>query len=579
MTGNTATFFGHSGMATGRPRRWISGLLVLALTLAGPLALTGWADEMQKGKAAAEKGDWRAAADAYGLVLDKKPGDRLAALALTEAAIKANATDYYPVIEDALLALRERNGRDYEVLVALGQACLAIAATKSDTLALKSYNDEALKSFEAAARIKPKEEAAAVGIARVHYESAFFEKAVQVVDEFLARKPASAARALYWKGQALYTLAGDMYQKAGSLTDEVKATYKRAQGAYEASAAADPTSYDTQIQLAYASAWVGDRDGALAGYRKAAELDPTSVYPFKGFESLFAHSADALTAFFEDFVKAHPEHPQGLWYLGYNRLAAKDWPKAIEYLKRAAAVHPSPGRCWYYLGKAYEGAGKGAEAEAAYWKALEANPDDVMAAWALELIIQKSDPMARARQSVSEARAVMAEYDKILEKAPNNYQARNNIGFTLREAYVAHAKDPAWLPILEASTKYYVEASAIIGEFTAAKAALPYPTRHGMAQVISDTGLMFQFYPHTKDWDKAVDYYNRALEYSEDGYWDAYNNLRQILIAEERWDELYDLSLACAEGIKQENGSPDQRMRGSAKATAEKLVRDGKVSD
>ena len=36
--------------------------------------------------------------------------------------------------------------------------------------------------------------------------------------------------------------------------------------------------------------------------------------------------------------------------------------------------------------------------------------------------------------------------------------------------------------------------------------------RYGLAQVISDTGLMFQFQPPTRDYEKAEMYYNRALE-------------------------------------------------------------------
>ena len=593
MTGNGVTGSGRAASAPAAPRTAsphgagrLSRFLLLA-ALVGGMTLTAaglpsaFAGDLEDGRAAAEKEDWKAAAESFGLVLDEKPADREAALGLSHAAIKADASEYFPALEDALLALRERNARDYDVLVALGHTCLAIAATKSNTLALKSYNDEALKSFEAAARIQPTSEDAAVGIARVHYESAFFDKAVSAINDFLARKPEKQASALFWKGQALYTLARDTHGKAGSMTDAVRSLYAKAQGSYAASVAADPSSFDAQIQLAYASAWLGETesDTALKAYLAAAVLDPSNSYPFKGLEALYTHDPAVLPKTLKALLAKHPKHPQALWYLGYNRYVAEDWPQAITYLKRAAAALEKAGNAWYYLGKAYDSAGDTKKAERAYWKALEASPEDMQAAWALELVIQKSDPMQRARQSVKAAREVIAEYGKIIEKAPLNYNVRNNLAFTLREAYVAHGGSKKWLPVLEAAVKYYVEASEILGEFTAEKERLPYSTRHAMAQVISDTGLMFQFYPPTRDYDKAIDYYNRALEYSEDGYWDAYNNLAQLFTVKELWDELYDLAGACAEGIKTEAGQPDTRGRNSAKATMEKLVRDGKVKD
>jgi len=582
MTRNTATRAPRRALLLVLVAALCAGALCTAALCIGPLG-AAYAGDREVARAAAKKGDWKAAAEGFALVLDETPADREAALGLTEASIKAGASEYYAVAEDALLALRERNARDHDVLIALGRMCLATAATKSDTLALKSYSDEALKSFEAAARLKPDSQAAAVGQARVHYESAFFGKAVGVVDAYLARKPAETAEANFWKGQSLYFLAGDTYKKAGAsgpLPDAAKALYRRAQEAYAASVAADPSSYATQIQLGYASAWIEDDAAALTAYERAALLEPESVYPLKGIEMLHRNDPEGLPKTLAKFLKAHPKHPQGLWYMGYNRYASKDWPAAIEYLGRAAKVLRSPGQSWFYLAKAHEGNGDAKKAEGAYWKALEAAPDDARAAWALEQYIQKSDPMARARQSVKGAREIIAEYGKILAKAPDSYNVRNNLGFTLREAYVAHQGSRKWIPILRESLKYYVQASDIIGEFTVEKEqTLPYETRHAMAQVISDTGLMFQYYEPTRDYERAVEYYERSLEFSEHGYWDAYNNLRQILVEQKRWDELYDTSAACAEGIKTAKGGADMNRRASARATMEKLVKDGLVKD
>ena len=550
----------------------IAMLFFVAPALAGPL---------EQAQAAAKKKDWKAAAEAYVKVLEATPAHREAAIGLAQAAAQAGMPELYPYAEDGLLVLREKNARDWDVQLALGRLSLALSASKSDTLAKKSYDTQAVACFELVLAAQPTNEDAAAGMAEVHFQAAQFQSAIDVVDAFLAKNPKSSAKALFWKGQSLYFLAQDAFRAAGSawpLSDELAALFRKAQGAYRGATAGNPDSFEGWLQFAYASVWVSDRESALEGYRKALVLDPQSSLPLKGIEQLLQAEPAALLGELEEIVKAHPKHPQGLFYLAFNRYNAKAYREAVSLFERYIKIAKEPAAGWYWLGKSAEGSSDEAKATMAYVEALKADPGNVLAAWELDVRIQRTGIMASARQSVADAQRVIKQYESLLKLAPRNSSVRNNLAFTLREAYVAHQGDKEWEPILRASLEFYVEASDILGEWTAEKErTLTWAQRYASAQIISDTGLMFQFYDATRDFDKAIEYYERALEYSDDGYKDAFNNYAQILAQQQRWDDLYALAKACSEGIKTEGGEPDTTTRNVALGFMKRLKSEGRV--
>lgn len=578
MTGN-AHF--ESVTRAGGARRTVACLLLAGLLLSNPIP-SAQAGALEDAQAAAEKGEWAAAADLFAKVLAKSRTNRDAAIGLTQAAVKAQRADLYRAAEEALLTLKERNPSDWEVRIALGEISLATKTVKSDTLAKKSYDVQAIENFQAALKGRPDSAAAAAGLARAHFEAASFQKAVEVVDAFLARNPPGAARPLFWKGQALYFTAQDAFRAAGGrhpLPDDVAGLFRKAQGAFLASTRGDPSSYDAWMQLAYSSQYLGERDTALDAYKRAAALNPESAYPFKGIEAVLAHDRAQLAATLEALVRENPDHPQALFYYAYNRYVAQDYAQAAKHFKRFVKLAKQPAEGWYWLGMTHERDTNEPQAVAAFVETLKADPDHAQAAWALDQRIIRSGARDRAAASLEGAREVIARYRELLELAPRNAYVRNNLAFTLREAYVAHQGSKDWIPILEEATKTYVEASAVLGEWTAEKErTLDWGQRYAQAQVISDTGLMFQFYEPTRDYEKAEVYYDRALEYTENGYRDAFSNLAQIYAEQERWDDLYELADVCSEGIKTERGQPDEDTRSRARAIMKRLRDEGKVS-
>lgn len=561
----------------------LAAVTLCVLLLTAPAVFAGAADDA---KAAAKAGKWAKAADAWAQVLDKSPTHKEAAIGLTKAAIRAKLPDHYLTAEDSLRTILEKNDKDVAALVALGEICLATSAAKKDTLAKKSYDDEARQSFEKAMRLDPTSDAAAGGLAQTYYQKADFAKAISTVDEFLALKPAAPTRSLFWKGQTLYLQARDAFTAGGNkLTPQATDLFRKAQGAYETSArvAGDNADPEVWVQLAYASAYLGDVPTAGDAYRKAAELDPNIDAPIRGLQSLYTHTPEKYLAALKGLLEKNANHVWALWYLADNRFKASDFKEARTLYERYAKASDNPGAGYYAAALAADQMGDAAAADKLHYKALAANPAHGQAAAALQKRIMESGAEQRARKSPADAQKVIAEFEPLLKAAPEMAWIRNNLGFILREAYVGGARgggEAKWRPILKAATKVYTEGADILGEWTHEKEqSYTWQQRYAEAQIISDTGLMYEFYPATRDDDTAEKYFNTALEYTEDGYRDAFDGMTRLLARQERWQDLYDLAMACAEGLTTESGAPDQSGRSRAAGIAKKLLADGKAKD
>jgi Tfp pilus assembly protein PilF len=570
MTGNTR----REAATTRRIACALATLLLLVL------ATGARAGSLEKAQAAAKSKDWAQAAELYASVLDGKPNQRDACIGLAEAAVRAGRTDLYGMAEEGLLTLVDKSPKDLDVRVALGNLSIASSAAKTDTLAKNSYDAQAQEQFKAALEIDPTSDAAAAGMAHTLYNAGDFAGAVASVDAFLAKKPKAPAGALYWKGQAYYLQARDAFTRAGNkMSSDVREQFRKAQGAYRASTMAKADGYDAWLQLGYASAYLGDTDEAQGAYVHAAELDPTQTAPMEGLKSLLKYKQDAYQATLAKILQKNPKHEMARWYVAIDRYAAKDWAGAKKAFQAYIDVARAPAEGWYWMGFCAHKMGDDLEAENDWYKTLELAPNHVQATLGIEQLINKgTEARDRAASSLKGAQQVIREYAPLLKASPKISWIRNNLGLTLRDAYVKNGKREAWVPILKEATKVYVEASDIIGEWTAEKErTYKWAQRWGEARTISDTGLMFQFYAPTRDYAKAERYYRRALEYTDDGFPDAFNNLSDILAKQKRWQELYDLAASCADRITTEQGQPDMQTRGRAREIMKKLVADGKA--
>jgi tetratricopeptide (TPR) repeat protein len=294
------------------------------------------------------------------------------------------------------------------------------------------------------------------------------------------------------------------------------------------------------------------------------------------------HEKEKYGALLDELVQKHPKHPFVLLYAAFHHYGEKDFDKAETLLARQVKEAKDPAAGWYYRGQIAEEQRRSDDALEAYAKALEAAPhyEAASAAYANVLLGGKSLRAIIMSATRPDIERLVKEHEKLFKLAPKDPWVRNNLGFILRDVYVAKNQTKEWEPVLRDSVRFYQDATDIIGEWNENKRqATPFWKRYQYAGVISDTALMYQFYEPTKDYDRAIKLYERALEYSDYAYLDSWNNLRKLYEELERWDDLYDLAEMCADGIADEAGKPDEARRAQARTVMKQLLESGKVKD
>lgn len=546
-------------------------LALLALRLA-PLspAQAGPVDDGRKALAERRFAD---AAEQFAAVLEKTPGSREALLGLASAAAQGRLLERLEAAE-GLLSAAVKKGEDAALRLALGEVFLALAPLRTDPKVMEFTFRDAELQFQKALAAQEGSVEAQVGLAKVQYYLGNADEAASRLDQVLEGKPTGPA--LYWRGTLYYEQARAAYAEDPK-AERTLALFRKAKGSYEASVRVDPTSYDGWMQLAYASQYVGDVQAAQDAYVRAVGLDAESPYPLKGLAALLSGRDDAYLALLQRLTKDVPTNVAVWNFLGWAHLSAGRHAEAAKALETYVARARTPGPAFSALGRAYAGAGREEEAVKTFERALAADPRDAQAADELDQRLRKRF-LTEAAGSVKAAQACAEAYERLTALTQGNPFVPNNGAFLLREAYGRHAGDGAWLPVLKASTALYEKAAKIVDDmpYDAVEAA-DWGTRYGWAQITSDTGLMFQFYPATFDAGVAERYYLRALKLTSNGYFDAWNNLHKLYLSQNEHQKAHDLALRAAEGLATESGQPHTTGRKMAQAEAERLVREGKA--
>lgn len=546
----------------------------LALAILGAAAGPALAGPVEDGQNLLAQKQYAKAADRFAAALEKDAGDRAAALGFARAAALGRLEERLADAEVIVSRVIKQSEQDAEARAALGHVFLALAPTKTDPKAMEFVYRDAMDQFQKALAVDAANADAGVGLAQVHWQMGSFDQAIEVADALLAKKP--DGRALYWKGQAYYELARARYASAPQ-DEATLSLFRKARGAYEAAVQVDKSSYDGWLQLAYASQYLGDSQGALEAYVKAAALDPESHYPLKGISALKSSDPAGYVATLEDLAKKVPSNVVVHLFLGYAHFGADRWEPAAKCLGTYVEKSATPRAGLVPLGRSLAKLGKEAEAIKAFEKALELEPRDFVAADELDQRLRAKHSQAAA-ESVSKALACAQDYGRLLERTRENPFVPNNGAFILREAYVRHQGDGSWVPVLKASVKLYETAAKIIDDqpYEVAEQA-GWADRYAWAQITSDTGLMFQFYEPTYDPKQAEAYYVRALRLSNHGYFDAWNNLHKLYLSLDEHQKAYDLAARAAEGLAQESGEPHSTGRAMARAEMQRLVNEGKA--
>jgi tetratricopeptide (TPR) repeat protein len=548
--------------------RTATGLATFAIFLL-VLAPTAHADALADGKAALAKKDWAAAEAHFREVLEKTPGQRDAALGMARIVDEGGRIEAYPWAEEHLGLVLEAKPDDVQAQLALGQTFLgrgriltADVSTASD--AGPAFAD-ARMHFEAVLKAQPTSDVAAAGIAESHWHGAAFDETVQFVDEFLAKAPKSP-KALYWKGKAFYIRAVDAFKQTQQVSAEAKDLFQKARNTFEAAATADPTHHDAWLHAAYSAQYLGDAAGAEKAYEKAMDADPLNELPLRGIEALHAHDTpDKKVALYARLAKDHPKNVAVRWYLGWQYFNQQKWDDAIRTLSAYVAEVPSANGLTY-LGQAYEQKKETAKARDAYERALDADPTHTGAAGLLEAMIR--DPLMSNVNTANGVKAMIAAYEPLIKRVPDNPFVPNNLAFILRENA---GQGAAATPILQESVRFYEMSSAIVDRLTERPDLLTWTERMDYAGIYNDTGLMYMFYPAIRDVERAREYFEKALELTEDGEPDACQNLVRLHSEEGDPRAAFEVAERCSEGIRNKQGEPDMAGRERMRREADRL--------
>ena len=129
--------------------------------------------------------------------------------------------------------------------------------------------------------------------------------------------------------------------------------------------------------LGLALARLNDEAGAEAQFRKAVELDPTypEAHLHLGLRQQRRGDLDGAIASFRSALEHRPDYGKALMQLGGALLQRNAPEEALHYLIQATEADPAPAGCWYNRAVAHQLLRQLPEAEHAFRRALEEQPD------------------------------------------------------------------------------------------------------------------------------------------------------------------------------------------------------------
>jgi len=501
--------------------RTITLLLVIA-----SLALAGGADEA---RALLGKGDAKGAIAAARKAVAADPADIEAWLVLADAYFAQDEpADAWTDLEKAIA----KNPAEARLSLKLGDAFVKLAEkeqrTSGDGTTITNYYLDAERNYAEALEKDPKSTDALFGMASVNFwlgRDESKQKARKLladclaIDKDYAKAHALQAYMLYLDGAAL-AQNGD--------EDAAKEKYRAAQEKYELALRLDDSDVIDHVRYGHTLYGQGKAEEAKKAYLAGLKRHPGSDVPIR---SGLYHVANLgqeraswtnLKPLLEEAVKAVPDSAPAWYYLGYCHSADEEWSDALKAYGKALAIAPKNPTYIFYVGYMHEKLGDTAKALDAYRKTLAAVPDH-------------ADATTRFYQIAIVNAGDIDRVEKLLEElvalSPNTGWLHNDYALILRNW--AEATRTATERTPPAAVKRRLKRSAEVYEISAR-------LEPDTAQIQSDTGLLFEFYPCIFDAEKAKRYFTRALDLSDYAYRDAFDGLDRLCRKTGDWATLED---------------------------------------
>lgn len=509
--------------------RILSSLLLLALP-----ALAGGADDA---KALLAKGEAAKAVETARKATAASPADIDAWLVLADALL---ATGEPEAAWEAMDGAITKNPQDARLSIKRGDVFVRLAEQEkvgsNVGSTIVNYYLDAERNYKEALGKDPKSAEAVYGMASVNFElgdDERKEKAKKLISDCLGLdKDFFKAHAL--QADILY-LDATVLARAGK-HDDAKPKFQAAEHAYATAIKLGDKHQRDMVRYGHTLLAQERLDEAAKAYVEALKAWPmgqpghepdtpirSGLYHVANYRAPKASWANPkLKTLLDGAAKEVPGSPHVWYYLGYCQAVESDWDAALKSYAKARDLAPKNARFVYEVGYIHEKLGDADKALAAYREALALFPDHPQATQGFYgIIMQRAGDRERAEKL----------FEELVELSPTTNYVLNDYALLLRNWAEGSGQHKNENP--PAEVKRLIKRSAAVYEMAAAAAP-------EVAQIQSDTGLLFWFYPCNFDGEKAKSYLKQSLNLSDYAYLDAWNGLDQLCRMIGDWETLAD---------------------------------------
>lgn len=243
---------------------------------------------------------------------------------------------------------------------------------------------------------------------------------------------------------------------------------------------------------------------AIAPLEKAVELNPENITAYQQIGKAYSEQRifDKSTAAFEKYLELNPQMPGEVpAMLGAGYFELKQYDKAIASFNRALEITPQDESILEKLAQSYQESGDFENAEIAYTKLTQINPDNAKYFFSLMIRMYDTNGMPDKAAAVAE---------RMIELDPNNADAYYNLGYM-------YVKQEKW----QEAIPHFEKAIEVRPDFDYAFMNLGY------------------CYNQLKQYSKAVEAYKKLTEMMADNS-DAWLNLAVNYMSLKKWSLAVD---------------------------------------
>lgn len=231
-----------------------------------------------------------------------------------------------------------------------------------------------------------------------------------------------------------------------------------------------PGMYRSHMHLGGALEAVGDADGALQSFERAADLAPgVAEVHYNRANALreLGHVQEARAAYHRS-LRLRPDYARSLYNLSALELESGDPEAAVDLLRRATASHPRAAEAWRRLGVAHRAQGQLDEAVVACHRSLEIDPQAAETHYNLGNVEfdrwHLSDPANQQGRTRERLAAAARAYERAVALEPGHASAWYNLADALLRLGEADSAERVCLDGLrlhpQQAKLYYVLAQA-----------------------------------------------------------------------------------------------------------------------